>query len=38
MKKMLVITDWLFIQSLGPCGFNFKLIELDSLGMVEPLF
>ncbi len=37
-KKMLVITDWLFIQSLGPCGLSMKLTQVDPLDVLEPQF
>jgi hypothetical protein len=35
---MFVITDWLFIQSLGPFGLNMKLTQVDPLGILEPQF
>jgi hypothetical protein len=38
VKKMLVITDWLFIQALGPCRLNMKLTQVDPLGVLEAQF
>jgi hypothetical protein len=38
LKKMLVITDWFYIQSLGPCGLNMKLTQVDPFGVLKPQF